>query len=246
MLRACRKRTQAWIARKRRPFKRKRPLDVGKAYKMATAASAPSTLQDRETQWKMHVLRAVDRGDPSVARPLYEIAASNAPTGASGDAFGADDDAAFVRLALDVLDDCRQVVYARPLQDSVVAIGPRATALWGDALDRALDAARQEAALRSPVILDMRAIHNACGASWSLTPRCCDIMGKMVTARAAARHMDAVALAPFMYRLALDGTDGAEPGPEQWPPICWTLAKAYCMVVAVIVPLILALCADMD
>ncbi|WBR14511.1 hypothetical protein pkur_cds_336 [Pandoravirus kuranda] len=214
---------------------------------MATATSVPGTPQDRETRWKMHVLCAVDRGDPSVARPPDKSTAPNVLTEASGDApEGHDDDAAFVRLALDVLDDCRDVVYARPLAEGVVAIGPRASALWGDTLNRALDVARQEAAVRSPVMLDMRTIHGASGSEWPLTPRCCEILGKMVTARAAARHIDAAALGPFVYRLTLDGTDGAEPGPEGWPPIGWALAKAYCVVIAVIVPLILALCTNMD
>ncbi|AVK77276.1 hypothetical protein pmac_cds_588 [Pandoravirus macleodensis] len=249
MLRACRKRTQAWIARKRRPVKRKRPLDAGNKHKMSsTATTVPGTPQDRETRWKMHVLCAVDRGDPFVTRPPNDNTVPDAISVRSTDPTGAgdDDDTAFVRLALDVLDDCREVVCARPLREGVVAIGPRASALWGDALNGALDAARQEAAMRSPVVLDMRTIHNACGATWPLTARSCDILGKMITTRAAARHMDAAVSAPFLYRLTLNGTDGAEPGPEQWPPIGWALAKAYCMVVAVVVPLILALCANVD
>nr|UDO47420.1 hypothetical protein [Pandoravirus massiliensis] len=244
MLRAWRKRTRAWATRKRRPDKRKRRACIGSRL-MAT----PSTPQDRETRWKMHVLRAVDRGDAVVSRPADEAVLCGAlPRGAENDVAAADDDdnGAFVRLALDVLDDCREVTYARPLEGGVVAIGPRATALWGGVLDRALDAARQEAATRSPILVDMRAIHAACGAAWPLAPRCCEILGKMVTTGAVARHMDVAALGPFVYRLTLDGTDGAEPGPEQWPPIGWALAKAYCMVVAVIVPLILALCTTMD
>lgn len=247
MLRACRKRTQAWIARKRRPVKRKRRPDVGNKRGMSsTAASVPAAPQDRETRWKMHVLCAVDRGDPSVARPLDDGAVPGALSRRPTNATESDGDAAFVRLALDVLDDCREVVYARPLGEGVVEIGPRASVLWSNALNSALDVARQEAAMRSPVVLDMRTIHNASGATWPLSARSYDILGKMVTTRAAARHMDAAVSAPFLYRLTLDGTDGAEPGPEQWPPIGWTLAKAYCMVVAVIVPLILALCANMD
>ncbi|AJF97714.1 hypothetical protein TW95_gp0980 [Pandoravirus inopinatum] len=262
-----------------RGSKRRRP-STGKAHARAskkairmaaTATSKPATPQDRETLWKMHVHHAVTAGASTVCRPVKDNGpkphVDERPQVAYGDCAGGDDDqidAAFVQIALDVLDD-RGVLCARvvPGMPATIEMGPhKVDALWGPLVDRALLAAVASVPPTTPSV-EVDAIYAACCKDLpatrrkfaSLGPRAQAALHALITARADSLSLCATQTSPLAYRLAhknptVGGIDVDDPAKEDpiygGPGIGWALFKAYAVAIVVIIPLAMALCMGGD
>ncbi|AGO84616.1 hypothetical protein psal_cds_681 [Pandoravirus salinus] len=258
----------------------------------ATAETVPATPRDRETFWKMRVHRAVTAGASTVCRPVDAdhptLDDSRRAHEARGDCARDDDDdegekkkdkdddeadAAFVQIALDVLDDhgvlCPRVVPgAAP---ATIEINPRTDmdAVWGPIVDRVLTAAmasgpRSSAPpdqLTTAALVKVEAIYAACckdspthGRTFeSLGPCGHDALRALITARAASLGLNAVSAGSFVYRLTpKDAADTDTDDPTLNDPIYggpgigWALFKAYAIAIAVIIPLAMALLAGGD
>ncbi|AGO82788.2 hypothetical protein pdul_cds_646 [Pandoravirus dulcis] len=252
----------------------------GKAPTMAaTATSKPIAPRDRETLWKMHVHGAVSAGAATVCRPAD---ADRRPrdnhahrvhsNGGNGDDDGTHADAAFVRIALDVLDDCGMLC-ARvvPGAPATIEMGPRRIdGVWAPIVDRALAAAvacapaseRSDRPPPSSSVIGTDAVYASCCEGWSMPRRDFTSLGPhaqaalraLIIKRAASLSMSAVPAGPFAYRLVrtdptISDASKDDPGSEDdpiygGPGIGWALFKAYAIALAVIVPLAMALCMD--
>ncbi|BCU03986.1 hypothetical protein [Pandoravirus japonicus] len=256
----------------------------------ATATSKPTAPRDRETLWKMHVHSAVGAGAAAVCRPV-DVGDRESDAGRrlqdnhvhwvrdnSGDGDDDDDethaDAAFVRIALDVLDDCGMLC-ARvvPGTPATIEMGPRQVdGVWGPIIDRALAAAAacslasgqsdQPPPLSPAVEID--AVYALCceGRSTprrdfaSLGPHAQAVLRALIAERAAALSMSAVPAGPHAYRLVRTGPTVGDTSKDDrafeddpiygGPGIGWALLKAYAVALAVIIPLAMALCMDGD
>lgn len=251
----------------------------------ATATSKPMAPRDRETLWKMHVHSAVSAGASTVCRPVdadgRESDAGRRSRdnrahrvhgdGGNGDDNGTHEDDAFLRIALDVLDDCG-ILCARvvPGAPATIEIGPRQVdGIWGPIVDRALAtvAARALASGQSdqlPPVVEINTVYAMCCEDRStprrdfasLGPRARAALRALIVERAASLSMSAVPAGPHAYRLVrtdppVGDTRKDDAAPEDdpiygGPGIGWALFKAYAVAVAVIIPLAMALCMDGD
>ncbi|AVK75005.1 hypothetical protein pqer_cds_583 [Pandoravirus quercus] len=269
-------------SKRRRPSRGKAHARASKkAIRMAaTATSKPAMPQDRETLWKMHVHRAVTAGASTVCRPAKDNGpkphVDERPQVAYGDCVGDDNDetdAAFVQIALDVLDD-RGVLCARvvPGMPATIEMGPhKVDALWGPLIDRALLAAMASAPPlsgrcdRPPTTpsVEVDAIYATCCKDLpanrrdfaSLGPRAQAALRALITARADSLSLCATQTSPLICRLArkdptVGGIDAVDPAEEDpiygGPGIGWALFKAYAIAIVVIIPLAMALCMGGD